>query len=321
MAAKKTNISGMSKTSAKIIADADEKENVVIKNSLGDKWIGISVSDSDEYKELGFSENHQKDITIELTRYLLVNGAHLVYGGDLRKEGYTELFSELSFQYRDKEEHSKTFFTNYFGWPIYNLLKNADEATYKRSRVEIIKCNPPKEVAKKMENKFVEADTIKNRELWALSMSSMRKEMTKNTAARIFIGGMLSKYKGFYPGIVEEGALCLEAKKPLYLIGAFGGATDLLIRAIKGENEKILVKEVFEWFPELQEFYNTIDEKTLTNNLNEIFKKFRKLGINGLCKLNGLTKIENEALFSTTHFHEMIYIILLGLKKTLKNSK
>lgn len=321
MAAEKTNISGMSKSSAKIIADADEKENVIIKNPLGDKRIGISVSNSDEYKELGFSENHQKDITIELTRYLLVNGAHLVYGGDLRKEGYTELFSELSFQYRDKEEHSKIFFTNYFGWPIYNLLKNADEATYKRNRVEIIKCKPPTEVPKKLEKKFVEADTFKNRELWALSMSHMRNEMTKNTSARIFIGGVLSKYKGFYPGLVEEGALSLEANKPIYLIGAFGGATNLMIRAIKGESEKKLVKEIFEWFPELQELYNKVDEKTLTNNLNEIFKSFKKLGIKGLCKLNGLTKIENEALFSTTHFHEMIYIILLGLKRTLKNSK
>src|ERR1035437_3138194 len=108
MEKKKINISGMSELSAKIISDADEKGDVISKDSLKDKWIGLSVSSSEEYKELGFSECHQKDITIELSRYLLINGAHLVYGGDLRKSGYTQLLSELSFQYRDKEEHSKT---------------------------------------------------------------------------------------------------------------------------------------------------------------------------------------------------------------------
>ena len=87
MVNKKVNISGMSKTSANIIAQSDEIEDILSQNTLKDKRIGISVSDSDDYKELGFSENHQKDITIELTRYILVNGGHLVYGGDLRKEG------------------------------------------------------------------------------------------------------------------------------------------------------------------------------------------------------------------------------------------
>lgn len=316
MANKKVNISGMSKTSAKIIAQSDE-EDVIIKDLLKDKKIGISVSDSDDFKELGFSENHQKDITIELTRYLLVNGAHLVYGGDLRKGGYTKHFSELSFQYRTKEEQGVTYFTNYFGWPINNLLNNADKALYKRNRVEIIKCKVPKEVPEKLKLKFVEADTFENRKLWALSMSQMRQEMTEKTAARIFLGGKLSEYKGFYPGIIEECALGLEKKQPIYLIGAFGGATNLIIRAIKGENAQKLVNEVFEHFPELKELHQLVNEKVFNDNLKDIFTSFKKLGITGLCRLNGLTKNENELLFNTIHFHEMIYYILIGLKRKL----
>ncbi len=297
--------------------DGDVLKNIGILDPEGNNLNPFTEQPySDDYKELGFSENHQKDITIELTRYLLVNGGHLVYGGDLRKEGYTNYFSELSFQYRDKEEQSKIYFTNYFGWPIYNQISNADVAIYKRNRVAIIKCKPPKEVPQKLKLKYIMADTLENRKLWALSMSQMRYEMTEKTNARIFLGGMLSKYKGFYPGIIEECTLALEKKQPIYLLGAFGGATNLIIRAIKGENEKKLSKEVINNYPQLIQLFP--NEAVLINQLNEKFSMFKKLGITGLSRLNGLTKNENEVLFDTTHFHEMIYYTLKGLNQKLK---
>lgn len=261
MAKAQKNISGMSEDLSKSISKTIAKENKRAILPLKGKRVGISVSDSDEFKQLGFSEMHQKDITIEMTRYLLVNGAQLVYGGDLRKDGYTYAFSELSFQYRQKSEHDKSHYTNYFGWPIYNNLQNSDEAEFKKNRVEIKKVPAPKEIPDEIKNKFVPADSIENKVYWAKSMSKMRSEMIRDTDARVIIGGKLSTYKGFYPGIIEEGYLTVKAKQPLFLLGAFGGASSLIIRAIKGENEKILVKEVFQWFPELVELYRHEGEK------------------------------------------------------------
>jgi len=233
MAKQKVNISGMPGVSIKSRLVRSEKKNkVTVANLLG-KRIGISVSDSDEYEQLGFSKTHQKDITIELTRYLLANDAHLVFGGDLRAQGYTYAFSELSFQYRKKEEHNKMNYTNFLGWPIYNNIMHSDEADFKKNRVEIVRTFPPKNVPSNLINKKDIPDTIENKVLWAYSMSNMRNAMIKQSDARIFLGGTLSSYKGFYPGVIEEGYLTLKAKQPLYLLGAFGGATNLLIRAIK----------------------------------------------------------------------------------------
>lgn len=317
MKRKKTNISGLSQDLSKSITRTIEKEANSIILPLNKKKIGLSVSDSEEFLQLGFSETHQKDITIELTRYLLVNGAHIVYGGDLRKDGYTYALSELSFQYRLKEHHNASFYTNVFAWPIYNRLQNSDLADFKKNRVSLIKATSPKDVPANLRGRFVEPDTIENQVLWAKSMSQMRSEMVKLTKARISIGGRLSDYKGFFPGILEEAYLTIKSKQPLFLVGAFGGATNLVIRAIKGESHENLVNEIFGQFPGLQELYQFVGKTVMTQQLNEIFTKFSQMGLKGLSSLNGLSNDENEVLFDTNHFHEMIYYILIGLQRKL----
>ena len=62
-----------------------------------------------------------EDLSVELARHLLISGAHLVYGGDLRPGGFTELFKDLTYQYGiyEKDKTLKNYFTNYLAWPIY----------------------------------------------------------------------------------------------------------------------------------------------------------------------------------------------------------
>lgn len=317
MARKRVNISGTPRE----FSEDDTVQATTISSvsllPLKDKKIGISVSDSDEFRQLGFSKTHQKDITIELTRYLLVNGAHLVYGGDVRKEGYTSVFADLSFQYREKES-GKEHYTNYFAWPIYNSLNNAEAAEFKKNRVEIKKADPPKGIRPDMKNKYVPWDKIENKLLWAKSLAVMRETMTSASHARIFLGGSLSTYKGFYPGIIEEGILTLRKKQPFFLVGAFGGATNMMIRALKGEDPKKLSAEIFQWYPGLTELYNAAGKKQYTAKLQDIFNEFKKLKLEGLGKLNGLTKDQNTMLFTTSHLYEMVYCILTGLKNRFK---
>jgi len=54
----------------------------------------------------------------------------------------------------------------------------------------------------------------------------MREQLLVRTQARIMLGGRTTGYKGKYPGLVEEALLTLQAGKPLYLMGGFGGAGD-----------------------------------------------------------------------------------------------
>lgn len=322
MPTKKANVSGISSNLSKSISKdiaIEEKETML---PLSKRRIGISVSDSEEYHELGFSEIHQKDITVEATRFLLANGAHLVYGGDLRNGGYTYAFSELAFQYRRREKSSTMLYTNYFGWPIHLNLKHSDEATLKRNRVKVAKVEAPKEVPPKLRNKKIKPDTRENKYYWAMSMSKMRKEMIANCDGRILIGGKLSSYKGFLPGIIEEAYMAIEQNQPIYLIGAFGGASSILIRAIKGENVNELEREVMEWYPELEDLHKVASENgQVIPSIKFILEKFHKMGLGGLSKINKLSKEQNEILFQTRHLNEMILYVLLGLKKSLGERK
>ena len=74
--------------------------------------IGISISESDNLKLLGFSTAHLNDIMIETARYILAAGGNIVYGGDMRKGGFTELMFEL-LKYYKSDADLIVYFTQY----------------------------------------------------------------------------------------------------------------------------------------------------------------------------------------------------------------
>src|SRR5690348_7989759 len=87
---------------------------------LADRTIGISISESPDLSELGLSKLRLRDAMVEVARHLLVAGAHLVYGGDLRANGFTELLFELVARYwiPDSSDAMPPV-TNYLPWPVH----------------------------------------------------------------------------------------------------------------------------------------------------------------------------------------------------------
>lgn len=284
---------------------------------LSDKRIGISVSDNEELEELGYSTIHLKDLIIEIVRNLLVNGATIVYGGNMNKEGYTYLFSELAFQYRDKSDSKKNCFKNYFAYPIYCLLTSEDRSNFKKYRTEIIKVVPPKEVISNKE-KYLIPNTTEAKIIWARSLTIMRQTMIADSDARILVGGKLSYYSGKMPGIIEEAKLTLEQGKPLYLIGALGGASKEVINALEGKGFSYLENK-FHQSEEYQAFkgqYNKGGNDSIDPEVELAF--FKNYGKEILSRSNGLTPEENERLFTTSNLPEMLFYILKGLKNITK---
>lgn len=312
MAKKSKNISGVSDSiSEHIKKDLASPDRV--KKLLDGKKIGISISESEDIELNGFSDEHLKDAMVEFARYLLVQGATLLYGGDLRKDGYTLLFSELSFQYRDRSEHRKNHFVNYSSYPIYLGISKTQELEFKKNRVEFIKVSPPETIQSVSESWFP-PDTYKNKEEWAISLSKMRDEMNKTSDARIFLGGKSKGYSGSMPGLLEEIMLSIESKHPTYLIGAFGGMTGAIINSITGKNaEQVTEKFQFE-NASYKDFINCLrKEKKASVNYPEMVKKLKSFGLKGLSDCNGLTKEENKILFTTPHIPVMIHYVLKGL--------
>ena len=130
-------------------------------NKIQDKKIAISISETPEALTKGIGKAMFDDLSVEIARHLLVTGAKLVYGGDLRIGGFTKLLCDLSCQYgiKEKSDPSTIYFTNYFAWPIFNRLSKSDIAEFKYDRVEIVKTEIPKGVGEEDKGKFFEPTT------------------------------------------------------------------------------------------------------------------------------------------------------------------
>ena len=113
----------------------------------------------------------------------------------------------------------------------------------------------------------------------------IRKVAAKDTLAQIVVGGKTKSLRGKTPGLLEESCIALENKKPVYILGAFGGCGELIAKILKGED----VVEI---------------DKT-------IIEKIKKVGINGLN--NGLSEEENLELFESSDFARIISLIIKGI--------
>jgi hypothetical protein len=147
----------------------------------------------------------------------------------------------------------------------------------------------------------------------------MRLHMNDEIDARLLIGGQVGSFGvgglGRYPGLAEEALLALRSRKPVFLVGAFGGCTAALIEGLLGrkpaafkETARLATAEIRAvrdlYHDRLAPGAERVDYASFTAELEHI-------GIAGL--KNGLTPQENERLFVTTQLPEMVALVLRGL--------
>ena len=196
-----------------------------------DKNIGISISEisEEELAEIGQGKMHLKQISQDLARYILASGATLIYGGDLRPDGFTEFILNEAQVIQTRLNTSIKHVKNYSAYPIYNQ----DSSIFRKWKVEnsqiadMIKVNPPDDVINLISDKegFLLPVNSQNWYVRSLCLSKMRKEMISDCDIRICAGGKFSGYKGCMPGVLEELIIAIRLKKPTYILGGFGGVT------------------------------------------------------------------------------------------------
>lgn len=286
-----------------------------VSKSLKDKNIGISISYSEDIQEYGGDEALLRDITIELSRHILVAGGKLIYGGDLRKNGFTELFVDLSYQYGqyEKTDRSTKYFTNYFAWPVHLNLTKAHESDFEYSRVNIIRVDAPEECSIQEINNFIAPTSLENKFLWARSLTKMRLQMESDVNARILLGGLMHGFKGKYPGILEEFIIAQTKEHPIYLLGGFGGVSKVIADIIENNKTESYLSEQANkdsFYPEFLSYYNE-KEDVEPIDYKVVCRIIKDNGISGL--RNGLTDKENKLLFQSTNVLEIVALILKGL--------
>lgn len=288
--------------------------------SLHDKKIGISISDpsDEELISIGQSSKHLVLFSQDIARHLLARNATLIYGGDLRPDGFTQfIFNEAQALKTRLQSLSNIHIKNYIAWPIYKN-DNADIKIWKAEYsnvAEMVELSYPEDVKDLIPSKdsFLPPLNPQNLFVWSRCLTEMRKKMIEDCDVRICAGGRHFGYKGKMPGVLEEILLAFEMKRPLFLLGGFGGVTSSVCNLI--QNEVPPQELTLDWqihynsgYKELLNFCSSRDEKYSINyNLLTDIIKYDNLN-------NGLSKEDNERLFTTPFIDEALNLIFKGLK-------
>ncbi|WP_196596019.1 TIR domain-containing protein [Pectinatus frisingensis] len=284
---------------------------------LSDKNIGMSISNPDDsdLKKIGQNDKHLKKLAQIFSKYLLGSGASLIYGGDLRKDGFTEKLILEAQILKDRLKSHDIHIKNYLAWPIY--LNDSDDVKKWKAEYKGILAMINVNIGDKVENmvtskdKFLFPDSETNCYIWSQSLTKMRETMIGDCNARICAGGKDKNYKGKMPGVLEEIIIASEKKLPIYLLGGFGGIVHSVCDII--ENNHVSDNLSLSWQIEnnvgyrgLLDLYKKGGEKI---SYIDIVNKIKNIKLN-----NGLSRKENIQLFNTVYFDEAVLLVLKGLQ-------
>lgn len=252
--------------------------------------VSISISESPDLPALGLSNEHLQDAMYEIATHLLANGSDLAYGGDLRPGGFTELLFELLYRYRSGAGAGGAHITNYLPWPVHigmDVDKIIDVASgLGQIRLRLIGRSGEDISIKERQN--VPSRQPSEHE-WSEGLTSMRKVMCAETDARVALGGRVEGYRGRMPGVAEEILLSLESRRPIFLLGGFGGCARAIAEAMGMVGTRGDLPAGSDWAG---------------------LQMFKRYGPDDLC--NGLTREENGVLAESPYIGQAVTLMLKG---------
>jgi len=293
--------------------------NATFKSSKGLK-VGISISapDDNELLNIGLRPTHLQYLAQDIGRHILAQNNTLIYGGDLRKGGFTEFLITEAQALQSKMSSKEVFLKNYLSWPLY-LADEEEVINWKAkycSSLDMINIPYDEKIKSLIPNdtSFLPPTTADNVYIWSKCLTKMRNESILDSNVRICAGGKHSKYKGKMPGVLEEILIALKLEKPIYLLGGFGGICKSVIELIE-------TKSLPEKLTEIWQKENTPGYSELLDKIRDIEPVYypeyvRLVDEITIDKLNnGLDENENKALFNTPFIDEAIHLIFLGLAR------
>lgn len=278
--------------------------------------IALSISESETGYKYGITNAHCEAVSLELARYILQLGGKLLYGGDINYSINTNFTKSLIYilETYSKEYSVQSKLINYeAGYLVDNI--SVDKMLEYDDYVEFINLDH--------RNIYVKTDIdeeLKIKVEKALDLSDMRKRMTEDLDVRVVLGGKYKGFSGKYPGILEEVLLAIENKKPVYLMGAFGGITSEIVKFIMNEDNIIKNGDLENIAREEALF--SIFNKLVPDDKIDYVKVKSKLEVLEIADLNnGLSIEENKVLFKSKNVEEIIILILKGINNLIEEGK
>lgn len=290
--------------------------------------VALSVSPAEDIGRYGLRTAHLDSVFLEISRYLLLAGVRLAYGGHLKANGYTLRLADLlrdpiveQLRGSSNTESLAPELVTYLPWPT--LASARDEARL-GPLVETLRCGRPGDIDESLDPSFVASpdvevpsDTPFRRFAWSRGLTAMRERQTSEIGARVVVGGRLgcpdSIYLGRMPGVLEEAILGIRAGKPVYLVGAFGGCARLVMDALEGIDRAELTTAYHETLPGARELRQAYQDRGATwERFEDIAAELKACGIGGLN--NGLSIGENQELATSRSAERIVELVLRGIQ-------
>lgn len=286
--------------------------------TLAGQRVSLSISESDDSDSRGFPDWQVNRVTLQIVSALFGQGVGLIFGHDWREDGVMEAVHAFAQQVQppfpivEQEQNGQPLLWNCLGWPDRPSLSRQDlERLSSTLRIEVAPL-PQEITSAENEARAQGKDGRLYKYFRARGLTALRKHVTDVCTARICIGGRGSRFEGRYSGIVEEIALAMRARRPLYLSGLLGGATAEVFKVLAGARERppFLINELYADppFRERSESTTLDREASLQNILDTL-----RPGLAGVAKVNLLSIEENEELFHTRVIERVIQLVLTGL--------
>lgn len=291
------------------------------KDCFSKQRIGISIS---EVLGDGFSRNHaHPDLLIRLAqdiaRHLLARSATLIYGGDLRPDGFTAFILDEAAILKERIRGDLQTIENHLAWPLY--VSDSEIVSWRARFCQVMKTvnhDIPADVAVGVPRElFLPPNTPENSYIWSRCLTEMREKSIASSTVRICAGGKLSGYKGKMPGVLEEIVLSLDAQKPTFLLGAFGGVVgDVCSVLLRKDVPEALTEE---WQISHNAGYSDVQALAKTHShgcdYGAIIDIFQRQNISLLASRCGLSEDEYVRVMSSPFIDECLHLILKGIRK------
>jgi hypothetical protein len=299
--------------------------------------VGLSLSGATDIAAWGASSEHLRTLADDLVTMLLVAGVRLAYGGVFAHGAVqgdevnytTELFARVrSYSPLANNLGSSGIhpIVNVVPWPTHlgygapELKLYGQEATLEPGPSPALAPDALAALARDDRGFFPREPGIR---AWAYARgtTAMREEMGRRLSARVALAGKLEGYAGLLPGVLEEILVARLGERPipLYLLGAFGGATRLAIDLLQGrlrpEATAAWVEAHVAGYTDLVGEYQRRGDSVVTPE--EAAQRLRALGGQGPARAldNGLNDAENRELFDATDSTRIVELVLTGLRR------
>lgn len=278
--------------------------------------IGISISDPayDEGETDHINPDTLTHLSQDLARHLLARSASLIYGGDLRDNGFTQFILDEARVLQDRLQQVAPPVKNFLAWPLHLDSKSTIQFRAKYGdAITLVESIAPKGVDTE---KFLPPDTPDNLLYWSRSLTQMRQDLVSESGVRICAGGKFSNFKGKMPGVLEEIMLALDSAKPLYLLGGFGGVVSEVSDVLLHKQKIFKLSQI--WIQDNQAGYSELQSLAKASNEHydslEVEKKLLTLDIVSLSANAGLSESDYRKLMVSSFVDECVHLVLKGIK-------